>query len=336
MHRSGTSMLTKSLECLGVDLGAASVSFGSDNPKGFWEDKEIQNINNKVLESIGLSWFDVKPINSCLWKEDYWEGLIHKARELIRKRYESREIWGFKDPRTSIILPFWKMVFSDLDLDVSYIFSIRNYKSVSSSLKTRNGISENYANAMWLHYNFNIIEQVNDVNIVQYESMLTSPISSVKSIAKYCDLTIDCNKLDFFVNSYIDHQMSHSKNYESIIDTPYSFLCEKLYANICKEAKYKPEFRGRVKELREQFEKISATISRDNTIWHGHFNLDKKIDTALEIENLKNKNFNLVKKLATLEQEMEIMSKELKLIERNFLIRLERILVKVIKKIYRP
>jgi hypothetical protein len=49
MHRSGTSTVTKSLELMGVGLGANLHPAGFDNPKGFWEDRERIEINDKLL-----------------------------------------------------------------------------------------------------------------------------------------------------------------------------------------------------------------------------------------------------------------------------------------------
>ena len=45
MHRSGSSLVTKSLECLGVELGDRAEWYGEDNVSGFWEDLDILAIN---------------------------------------------------------------------------------------------------------------------------------------------------------------------------------------------------------------------------------------------------------------------------------------------------
>jgi hypothetical protein len=47
MHRSGTSALTRGLSTLGVGLGDTLHPAGSDNPTGFWEDRDIIAFNNK-------------------------------------------------------------------------------------------------------------------------------------------------------------------------------------------------------------------------------------------------------------------------------------------------
>ena len=53
MHRSGTSAITKGLEVLGVNLGDNLLPPKDDNPKGFFEDRDLVNLNERVLEKIG-------------------------------------------------------------------------------------------------------------------------------------------------------------------------------------------------------------------------------------------------------------------------------------------
>ena len=52
MHRSGTSAITKSLELLGVGLGSELHPAGFDNPKGFWEDRDCLEINERLLKHL--------------------------------------------------------------------------------------------------------------------------------------------------------------------------------------------------------------------------------------------------------------------------------------------
>jgi len=57
MHRSGTSMVTKALETLGVELGQQLLMAANDNQKGFYEDKSIVDLNDRILEYAGMAWY---------------------------------------------------------------------------------------------------------------------------------------------------------------------------------------------------------------------------------------------------------------------------------------
>ena len=57
--RSGTSAITRALECLGVDLGNARDHRIADsaNPKGFWEDLSIIDLCACGLAAHNLPWY---------------------------------------------------------------------------------------------------------------------------------------------------------------------------------------------------------------------------------------------------------------------------------------
>ena len=57
MHRSGTSLITRSIEALNVlftnNLMPPAID---DNPKGFFEDVDITEFNDGLLRFCGYSW----------------------------------------------------------------------------------------------------------------------------------------------------------------------------------------------------------------------------------------------------------------------------------------
>ena len=59
MHRSGTSALARAVQMLGVYLGNNFLSPRPDNPTGYWEDKHICDLNERLLAAFGLKWEDV-------------------------------------------------------------------------------------------------------------------------------------------------------------------------------------------------------------------------------------------------------------------------------------
>lgn len=57
MHRSGTSMITRALVCLGVDLGDDLLdAVAGSNERGFWEDRSIVDLNDRLLAALGSRW----------------------------------------------------------------------------------------------------------------------------------------------------------------------------------------------------------------------------------------------------------------------------------------
>ena len=63
MHRSGTSAVARGLAALGVDLGDDFLDAQPENPTGYWEDRGIVELNERVLRRIGLKWDDSATID---------------------------------------------------------------------------------------------------------------------------------------------------------------------------------------------------------------------------------------------------------------------------------
>ena len=108
MHRSGTSAITRGLELLGVGLGSNLHPAGFDNPKGFWEDRRVIQINEELLALQGSAYDRLGLAQQALPSGAKLSHIKLKAIQLLQTQLTAGEgIWGFKDPRTCRLLPFW-------------------------------------------------------------------------------------------------------------------------------------------------------------------------------------------------------------------------------------
>src|SRR6266571_2294536 len=112
MHRSGTSTLTKSLQAFGVELGSNFNPATPDNPTGFWEDKDFHALNEEMLKHLHRSWDDLQLVESGAVLSNL-EGFFPRALALLDDFLHEKSLAGLKDPRFSLLLPFWKKVFAE-------------------------------------------------------------------------------------------------------------------------------------------------------------------------------------------------------------------------------
>ena len=111
LHRSGTSLLARALIRLGLDLGDQFPTADPDNPEGYQEDRTFQALHRhwfqEEFSDAAGGWPDWGWTNthavSCLGRAS-WRA---EARLAISSRCSSRP-WGWKDPRTTLLLPFWQ------------------------------------------------------------------------------------------------------------------------------------------------------------------------------------------------------------------------------------
>jgi hypothetical protein len=144
MHRSGTSLLARCLQELGLFIGWR---LDENHESTFF-----QRCNKWLLANAGGRWDTPRCIRYLL--ED--GPATRRATEILRRRCDSLESleysgpsswlkgrlkgssayagpWGWKDPRTTVTLPLWHRLFPD----ARCVVMVRNGVDVAASLKRR-------------------------------------------------------------------------------------------------------------------------------------------------------------------------------------------------------
>lgn len=223
MHRSGTSTVMNALACLGVSLGDDLIPPGKDNPKGFFEDKSVNELNIEMLEAIGQHWFSLSLVTDAHVKQLVSLGYVEKATELLTEKLAGVEVFGFKDPRVSKLLKFWKIVFAKMNCDVSYVFCLRHPLSVAESLYKRNKTPIKKGCLLWLSYNLSIANDLQGVSFsaVDYDVLMENPEAYIYSLAAQLNLAVNPEKAKQFSCEFIDNSLRHSKYSEAeLLDNP--------------------------------------------------------------------------------------------------------------------
>jgi len=189
MHRSGTSALAKCIIDLGFDAGANLIQPGSDNPNGFWEDNDVYNLNNEILEFLFLSWDQVEDFEKRklkVYEKSIPDSFSQRAISLIQSKFTSASKVIIKDPRFCILLPFWNKILEQIKAEKFFIHIIRNPLSVAGSLKQRNGISVPDALILWYYNNVTALKEVaHQPLLISYHELLNDPRTEISRIAKF-------------------------------------------------------------------------------------------------------------------------------------------------------
>jgi len=215
MHRSGTSALARGLQMLGVFLGNDFLSPQPDNPTGYWEDRNIFEINERLLAVFGLKWEDVALIDDARWHDQAVEPLLAEAVQYLRSQFVNHPLWGFKDPRTIRLLPFWRAALHRLEIDECYLVVIRNPRSVANSLMRRHGMDAVTAHLLWLVYvvpNLNLIAGRQFI-VADYDLVMVEPRGELERIARGLNIPLDdAGKagIDQFAGKFLESNLRHS------------------------------------------------------------------------------------------------------------------------------
>ena len=176
-------MVTRLLHCCGLELGPESelMPAQADNPEGFWEHLGFVALNDELLSELGGAW-DLPPKPDEDFTSARLDPLRLKARLLIEK-FDSARVWGWKDPRNSLTLPFWQQLLPALKT----VVVVRNPLEVAHSMRQRNGISWSFGLRLWEIYNRRLIEVLNgkDRLITHYDFFFQEPELELRRIADF-------------------------------------------------------------------------------------------------------------------------------------------------------
>jgi len=179
-------MLTRLLHACGLYLGPKDdlMPAQADNPDGFWEHLWFVELNDELLNELGGAW-DLPPKTDETFEHARLDPLRMKARLLI-ERFSSAGLWGWKDPRNSLTLPFWQ----DLLPGLKTLIMVRNPLEVAHSMKERNGTSYSFGLRLWEIYNRRVIETASkqEMLVTHYDSFFQNPESELRRIAHFVGL----------------------------------------------------------------------------------------------------------------------------------------------------
>jgi len=152
VHRSGTSALAKALELFGVDLGQNLTAPNEFNPKGYFEDNELVEINDRIFAKASNHWSSIQFLEPANLLGPKFEKEQKAAREFLKRKLAQGNPIGLKDPRLCRTLPLWEKIFVEMGIRVAYLMPFRNPFEVAASLQGRDNFTIDYGLMLWGSY----------------------------------------------------------------------------------------------------------------------------------------------------------------------------------------
>lgn len=211
MHRSGTSMITRAINLLGLELGQPLLKPTPDNLGGYWEHSFFVRINSELLHTMRCdpngfaSYRELLKLPSLSKRVSIDDDKFAEIQSTIGETF-SNPVWGWKDPRTVLTFPLWQMILPKLRFrDVRPVIIVRHPQQVVQSLVRRvqadatNDMSQDRLAAMaeeiWTAYNEILLMYAREQRcfVGTYESFV-DPVSArtqLARLAQYCGLDSD-------------------------------------------------------------------------------------------------------------------------------------------------
>ena len=166
MHRSGTSMVAGLLGACGWYVGEDDelIPAAEDNPRGFWERRDVVAVNDQLLSDSDASWFQPQVLHDAAPAD---------AIQEILGRLDAHAPWLIKDPRFLLTWDLWKEPLAD----TLKLYVYRSPLAVATSLARRNGFPLEFGLDLWEFYNRQILAtwMPEDSLAVSYDDFAAEP-----------------------------------------------------------------------------------------------------------------------------------------------------------------
>lgn len=225
MHRSGTSLLSAALEGLGVEYGRELIGPAPDNPKGFWEDRAVVELNERMFQALGATSSTLGVDCARMAAGTRWRFQLQIARWL-RSRLSGERLLGLKDPRLPRLMDIWSPVLDCLKVDYWLLIPLRNPLSVAASLTARDGFSIGKGLLLWYEHMVHALRFANGKRfvVVDYDHFLGQPEEVLCEVATWLGQQPDPLILERFWNQVFDPGLRHATyDLEALEQHPDSF-----------------------------------------------------------------------------------------------------------------
>jgi hypothetical protein len=234
MHRSGTSLVTRLLNLLGVYLGPEKhlMPPTAANPRGYWEHQLLTDLDDEVLARLGGSWDAPPPVSSEMFAAPELADVRRRARALLATEFGDAPLWGWKDPRTSLVLPFWQRLVQP----AGYVICLRDPLDVARSLVRSDEVGRGVE--LWLRYTHDALAYTlgHPRLLVFYSDVLGDWRSELRRLAAFVGVEEAVEHAEWLAeeDNTVDLDLAHHRRelFETMDDPRLAFPAKALYLTL--------------------------------------------------------------------------------------------------------
>ncbi len=216
--RSGTSIVARAIQAVGVDLGNDFKAPSRKNPTGFFEDAALLKLSKRLRRSLGVRPDSLRLLEDTVWTNSAVMPLYAEFSATINDRFGDAPVWGFKYARTMRLLPFWERLFEEMDISPSYIMPIRNPLSVARSrakLDAHRGQQE-HSDLEWLVNVVPYFSRLRGANlaVVDYDRLIENPVTQLERLAARLEMPLTDQvqqEIHTFANTFLKRGLQHTR-----------------------------------------------------------------------------------------------------------------------------
>lgn len=290
MKRSGTSALTKGLEVMGVSLGNHLMPPNQFNRKGYWEDWDFHELNFEMLKACTQN--RARRILSITDQETAYllsSPYAAQASRLLLRKIPQDQPFAFKVPTSALLLPFWKKICKQLQIELSCVIALRNPISVANSVEQ--SFEDLQEKSFWIWISSLLSSLLHSEShkrvFVDYDHLIQNPVCQMERVAAALDLKMNQEALYTFSAHFIDPSLRHQflQDYHFENDD----LCLKLAVEMYDELLLVAQDQKSVEDLKRPLEKWLKTLASVQGLLKmlemHEFTIAKLVDANVELRD---------------------------------------------------
>ncbi len=274
MHRAGTSATGHILVDLGFEMPGESVPADPDNPKGYWEPREIVEIHDAFLHGIGRCWSDPRPFEPGVFDSEAADTARTMLREVVQQTLLPRKRWVIKDPRMCRLMPLWEGLLDEPGLSHRFLHVLRSPLSVADSLYQRDKFSPEKSFMLWLRHNLEAEAATRDQqrSWLSFEEVSGASASQVNE--RFRSATgwsrLSDKRIQKAITDVLDHSLVHSdhgleESLEQLAEYPWIATAYQALTSLSLNGGKQGQ--AELDELRPQIVKADALKLGDPEFW---------------------------------------------------------------------
>lgn len=229
-HRSGTSLITRLVTMLGINLPSNVVGPGPGNEAGHWEPLKLVEFHEGMLAELGSTWYDWTPLDFETLSGTRREQLSDDIGKLVLAGFGGSANICIKDPRITRFAGFFSEAIQKIGYNVIVLIALRNPLDVCNSLIDRDafwpaGYDRTDAMLHWLSHMLAAerFARHHVHTIVSYEAVMADPIAAISrafelvGIQTHITVSDAADDIRAFVDADLQH---HAHEPEQLLTNP--------------------------------------------------------------------------------------------------------------------
>jgi hypothetical protein len=225
--------MARVLALSGAALPATMLPPQPDNPTGFWEPKELVDLNDQFLASVDSAWDDIFGYDARSTLGLVNDHNVTRSLAALGRNYADAPVIVLKDPRVSLLALLWDDVLKLAGYKPVYVIMVRHPLEVAESLRRRNGFAYSKSLMLWASYMVAAERDTRGLSrvFVNYDTLVARPLSILDRIEQEANVLmprrtkLSTNTIEQFVDVDLYHHR-FDRNELSLRDDVWEVMAE--------------------------------------------------------------------------------------------------------------